>query len=117
MTAAPEPHRRLAEDRASTLDRLAGLERELGGIIEAARAANADDEHDPEGATIAYEREHAAALVSQARARLAAIDAALARLAAGSYGTCVRCGGAIAAARLAARPAAETCIDCAGRPG
>ncbi|HEU5421466.1 MAG TPA: TraR/DksA C4-type zinc finger protein [Streptosporangiaceae bacterium] len=116
MATPPDPRLLLAGERARTLDRLAGLERELGGIIEAAQAANADDEHDPEGATIAFEREHAAALVSQARAHLAAIDAALSRLAAGSYGTCARCGGAIAAARLAARPTAGTCIDCAARP-
>jgi RNA polymerase-binding transcription factor DksA len=115
MTSSPGPRQLLAAERARTLDRLAGLERELGGIIEAAQAANADDEHDPEGATIAFEREHAAALASQAREHLAVIDAALARLAAGRYGTCTRCGGPIAAARLAARPAAETCIDCAAQ--
>jgi DnaK suppressor protein len=116
MTSPPDPRQALEQDRARTVDRLAGLERELGGIIEAAQAANADDEHDPEGATIAFEREHAAALARQARTHLAAVDAALGRLAAGTYGTCARCGDAIAAGRLAARPAAETCIRCAGRP-
>jgi RNA polymerase-binding transcription factor DksA len=105
----------LATDRARTLDRLAGLDRELTGIIEAARAANADDEHDPEGATIAFEREHAAALASQARRHLAEIDAALGRLDDGSYGTCAGCGGPVGAERLAARPAAATCIGCAAR--
>ncbi len=110
------PRAALAADRARTLSRIAALEREQAAIIEAARAANADDEHDPEGATIAYEREHAAALAGQARAQLAEIDAALARLADGGYGICTRCGGAIAAGRLAARPAAATCIRCAGRP-
>ena len=115
MTSSPGPRPLLEAERARTLDRLAGLERELSGIIEAARAANADDEHDPEGATIAFEREHAAALASQARAHLAVIDAALERLAAGRYGTCTRCGATIGAARLAARPAAETCIGCAAQ--
>jgi RNA polymerase-binding transcription factor DksA len=115
VTSSPGPRQLLAAERARTLDRLAGLERELTGIIEAAQAANADDEHDPEGATIAFEREHSAALAGQARGHLAVIDAALERLAAGRYGTCTRCGGAIAAARLAARPAAETCIGCAAQ--
>jgi RNA polymerase-binding protein DksA len=105
----------LAADRARTLDRLAGLDRELTGIIEAARAANADDEHDPEGATIAFEREHAAALAGQARRHLAEIDAALGRLDDGSYGTCAVCGSRIGSERLAARPAATTCISCASR--
>ena len=40
------------------------------------------------------------------------IMAALDRLAAGSYGRCIRCGGAILAARLEALPYADTCIDC-----
>jgi DnaK suppressor protein len=115
MSPGPDHHRKLLADRARTLDRLAGLDRELASIIEAAREANADDEHDPEGATIAFERQHAAALASQARQHLAEIDAALARLAAGGYGTCARCGTAIAPQRLAARPAATTCLACAAR--
>jgi DnaK suppressor protein len=44
------------------------------------------------------------------------IDAALARIAAGSYGTCTGCGRAIPAARLRLRPFAATCVACAGSP-
>jgi DnaK suppressor protein len=116
MPPAPDPRDLLVADRARTSRRLAGLDRELTSIIDAAQGANADDEHDPEGATIAFEREHAAALAGQARQHLAEIDAALGRLAAGSYGTCADCGATIAAERLAARPAATTCISCAARP-
>ena len=105
----------LAAERAETLARLAALEREFAGIVEASESANADDEHDPEGATIAFERQHTAALLSRLRQHLAQIDAALLRLADGSYGTCASCGRPIGAARLAARPAAITCIDCASR--
>ena len=79
----------------------------------ASRASNADDEHDPEGATIAFERQQVAALLAQARQRLADVDDALARAATGDYGTCESCGRPIAPERLAARPAARTCIDCA----
>jgi DnaK suppressor protein len=46
---------------------------------------------------------------------LAELDAARARLAAGTYGVCERCGRPIAPARLAARPEARLCIDCASR--
>jgi RNA polymerase-binding transcription factor DksA len=105
----------LAADQAATLARLAGLEREFAGIVESAGAGATDDEHDPEGATIAFERQHVAALLGQARAHLAAIAAALGRLDDGSYGVCERCGQPIGAARLAARPAARTCIGCASR--
>jgi DnaK suppressor protein len=110
-----EAARRLAAERADALQRLAGLEREFAGIVEAAALAAADDEHDPEGATIAYERQHAAALLSQAREHLARIDAALIRLEEGGYGICGSCGQPIGAARLAARPVATTCIGCAAR--
>jgi DnaK suppressor protein len=105
----------LAAERAATLERLGGLEREFRGIVESAGTAGTDDEHDPEGATIAFERQHVAALIGQAREHLAQIDAATRRLAAGSYGRCERCGQPIGAARLAARPVAASCINCAGR--
>ncbi len=106
---------RLAAERAGTLERLTGLEREFGGIVESARSDNADDEHDPEGATIAFERQHVAALLEQAREHLAAIDAALGRLDEGGYGICARCGRPIPPERLAARPTATTCVSCASR--
>jgi RNA polymerase-binding transcription factor DksA len=41
------------------------------------------------------------------------VKRALARIADGTYGECVRCGGDIAPARLEARPEAALCIDCA----
>jgi len=106
---------RLTAERAGTLERLGALERELRGIIESSVSAGTDDEHDPEGATIAYERQYVAALIGEAREHLARIDAAMARLAEGSYGRCGRCGQPIGAARLAARPVATTCMSCAGR--
>lgn len=40
------------------------------------------------------------------------ILAALDRIAQGTYGTCIRCGGAIVPARLEILPYAETCVDC-----
>ena len=106
---------RLEAQRRAAQDRLTALEHELSGIVDAAAAANADDEHDPEGATIAYERQHVAALIGQARADLAAAGAALTRIAQGSYGRCETCGRPIGAGRLAARPAAAECIECAAR--
>jgi RNA polymerase-binding transcription factor len=104
---------RIAAERAAAAERLGRLEREFTELVESARQSNADDEHDPEGATIAFERQHIAALVSQARERLAEIDSALARLADGRYGTCEGCRKPIGAQRLAARPATSTCIACA----
>ena len=113
MSSGPEPRALLAAERASAVSRVAALERDLAAIIEAASQVNGDDEHDPEGATIAFERQHTAALLDQARDQVSQIDAALGRLTAGSYGRCERCGQPIAAARLAARPTTTTCITCA----
>jgi DnaK suppressor protein len=44
------------------------------------------------------------------------ISAALARIEAGTYGACTRCGGQIPRDRLVLRPFATTCVPCAGRP-
>jgi len=99
--------------RARTAARLAALERDFSSSVAAADTANSDDEHDPEGATIAFERQHVAALIAHARARLREVDDALERLAEGRYGRCVRCGKAIGRERLVARPAASLCIECA----
>ncbi|MCC6705999.1 MAG: TraR/DksA family transcriptional regulator [Gammaproteobacteria bacterium] len=51
-------------------------------------------------------------LSEQATAELAQVKAALTRIELGSYGTCVRCGEAIAAARLQAVPYATACTSC-----
>ncbi|MGA8986688.1 TraR/DksA family transcriptional regulator, partial [Aeromicrobium sp.] len=75
--------------------------------------SNADDEHDPEGATIAFERSQIGALVRQAQLHLEEIDAAIKRLDAGTYQMCQRCGRPIGDDRLRARPTASTCVQCA----
>ena len=82
-------------------------------MVAASRDSNADDEHDPEGATIAFERAQLASVLRLATTDLAEVDAALDRVAAGTYGTCQRCGASIAPARLDARPTARLCIHCA----
>ena len=104
---------RLETERRQTLARLADLTSDVDAVIAASRDTNADDEHDPEGATIAFERSQVGALVAQARDHLAEIEAALVRLDAGTYGTCESCGQPIAPARLEVRPVARTCIACA----
>src|SRR5215218_9269536 len=100
VTAAQD----LARTRADTLAQIAALSAEFDEVVAASASSNADDEHDPEGATIAFERQQVAALLAQERQRLADVDDALAR---------AECGRAIAPERLAARPQARTCIDCA----
>jgi DnaK suppressor protein len=103
----------LLSDREATGQRLSALERDFEGIVESADQAGTDDEHDPEGATLAFERQHLVALIDQARQHLAEIGSALRKLDEGAYGSCERCGEPIGAGRLAARPTAATCMKCA----
>ena len=105
----------LEDERRRTEARLTALTADYDGVIAASRDTNADDEHDPEGATIAFERSQVGALVAQARAHLAEVDAARERLDVGMYGICERCGKAIDRERLQARPTARLCITCARR--
>ena len=103
----------LAAACSAALAQIDALTREFDEVVDASRSSNADDEHDPEGATIAFERQQVVALLEQAQRRLADVDAAMAHREAGDYGICEVCGRPIAPERLAARPAARTCIDCA----
>ena len=103
----------LAAERAAVVQRAAELRGELDRLIQDSVGANADDEHDPEGATIAFERAQLSSLLGAAERRLAEIDRTVASLDAGTYGLCERCGQPIAAERLAARPTATTCVTCA----
>jgi RNA polymerase-binding transcription factor DksA len=88
------------------------LSADLAGLFAASESVATDDEHDPEGHTIAYERAQLTALLARARERVAELDLALERLRQGSYGVCERCGRPIPAERLEIRPAARTCVTC-----
>ncbi len=67
-------------------------------------------------ATQVFEQQRDLALRDHERAQLAQVDAALAALDAGTYGTCRSCGKPIAAGRLEAIPWATLCIECASKP-
>ena len=63
-------------------------------------------------ATQVFEQQRDLALRDRATAHLALVDEALARLDAGTFGACLRCGKPIAAGRLEALPWAAYCIEC-----
>lgn len=81
--------------------------------VRVARDGETDDEHDPEGPTIASEWSRLTGLQEETAKQLTVLDKALARIENGSFGMCARCGKPIGRARLDARPVAELCIDCA----
>jgi RNA polymerase-binding transcription factor DksA len=112
---SPDPAELLAVARDDALHRIAALRGDVTSIVDSASSTTGDDEHDPEGATIGFERAQAMALLAQAEVQLEAVEAALARLAAGTYGSREVCGRPIASERLKARPEAARCISCAAR--
>ncbi len=91
----------------------AGDRDDFDSIVEASTASNGDDEHDPEGATVAFERAKVAALLAGSSVKLDEIDQAIQRCQRGTYGICECCGQEIAAERLVARATARTCLACA----
>ncbi|WP_426977850.1 TraR/DksA family transcriptional regulator [Pseudarthrobacter sp. O4] len=100
----------LQEERRRKIALLPALQRDITSVNAARQDSNVDDEHDPEGTTIAFELSQASALLEQSKAGLAQIDAALARIDEGTYGLCEVCGDEIAEGRLEARPWTPYCI-------
>lgn len=106
----------IAAEHARTVDRIAALERDFDDIVTASADAVRDDEHDPEGATIAFERAQVAALLAAARAHSQGLRRAAWRLDEPDAGRCDRCAEPIGYERLLARPAATACVTCARAP-
>ncbi len=105
--------RRLGVERAATLTRIAELTRSFDDVVASIEGVGNDDEHDPEGATIAFERAQVRALLDTARSELRSIDDALGRFEQGSYGRCAECVQPISRDRLDALPTTTTCVSCA----
>lgn len=104
----------ILRDRRAAAERTLRRNADDGRDILSARSdGTADDEHDPEGSTLAGEWSMLEALRTDTERELVEIDAALERLDTGRYGTCEVCGRDIPPARLRARPVATTCVPCA----
>jgi DnaK suppressor protein len=100
------------------------LQRRRRQILEASRRTSADidalrgAERDPEveeGSQSEQEQRKLAEVGEVEHREIAQIDAALARIDAGTYGVCRECGEEIEPKRLEAVPYAATCADCADR--
>ena len=130
-TPAPAPARKAAKSRPADdkflQEQLVLLDEERATYEEQARVlkAQADqmaqemepgdiqfDDESGEGATANIDRERDLALSAQARLAVEEIDHAIAKIAAGTYGTCESCGQPIPKARLKALPQARLCVAC-----
>jgi DnaK suppressor protein len=107
----------LDEVRRSLLDRRTELEAELSRLVEppAEGAAVSFGKRIGDGTTEAVERLSTTAAARSISESIADIGRALAKIDAGTYGTCDECGRDIGADRLEALPAASRCVACARR--
>lgn len=104
----PTLRKRLEEEHAQILEHAEQLEADFRD--ESWKERRSDDEAEL-GSAIS-ERERAMSLAQHARTQLMAIEEALARMDAGTYGACVECGELIERARLEARPQSLLCLSC-----
>lgn len=102
----------LEQQRADLLTRIRAQRGGALGRAEAAAAHMDRTEVDDSRVQATVEREAEFAIDEHELAELALIDAALERIANGSYGLCIDCGVEIPVARLQVAPAAARCIAC-----
>jgi DnaK suppressor protein len=102
----------LLEERRRVVEAIDYLHKENPGSIEEETEDETLDNHLAETATATLDREIDYTLEENSEHVLAAIDSALTRIEAGSFGQCVTCGKEIGEDRLAAIPWATQCIDC-----
>jgi DnaK suppressor protein len=100
----------LLRQRAALLEQLAQLR--SGPVGRAQASSEHFASHEDSSAQTATERALEFALDDHETAELAAVDAALQRLANGTYGVCTACGTHIAPQRLAVAPQAARCMPC-----
>ena len=116
-----------AHFRELLLDERSRVERALAGLRDGHPGSIEDEGEEVTGsldtddlgetASITLGREIDYTLGENSQNVLGEIDAALARIEDGTYGTCTNCGKEIPVARLEAYPWASLCIDCARLAG
>jgi RNA polymerase-binding protein DksA len=105
----------LLEKRRAVVETLEYLHKENQGSLEngiGELVSGSADQHMADTATATVDREIDYTLEEHDERLLAAIDAALGRLDAKTFGICTNCGSQIAPERLEAMPWATLCIDC-----
>lgn len=102
----------LLEERQRVLDAIDNIHTENPGSLgDETEEPTFQDNHPADIATATFDREMASTLEENSTHVLTEIDAALARIEAGTYGTCTKCGKPVGQERLEALPWATLCID------
>lgn len=110
-----EVRRRLLDERARVSEERDRLVEDTSGLMEDLSDEDGIDSHPADSASETLSREIELTLEDNADRLLTAIDGALERLDAGTYGACESCGEQISGERLEALPYATKCIDCKRR--
>jgi len=109
--------REVADELTADIDRLtselAAADAELSDLLRNSGDGAGDDQAD--SGSSALEREQELTLVNNTRDMLGQTQRALARIQAGTFGTCESCGLAIGKARVQAFPRATLCVTCKQR--
>jgi DnaK suppressor protein len=104
---------RLQQDRKAALDSVQEEIRQTGDPDDTSLEKIPNDTGDR--SEMDRETDTTISMAQRHAAELEEIDAALGRIAEGTYGECEECGGDIGAARLEAQPTARLCIECQER--
>jgi RNA polymerase-binding transcription factor DksA len=104
---------RLESDLSDLIDSQRKLHADIAIALESRRGVGTNEAEDPEGGSLAFEQAQTRAVLNQSERHQAEIGAALARMDAGTYGSCIQCERPIAVGRLDARPSTAHCIACA----
>ena len=113
MPRSPTLLDQLASEAAALRADIERAESDIASRLSDAVGDAGDDQADVGAKT--FEREHELALTHNARELLAQNERAIARIEAGTYGTCESCGEPIGKARLQAFPRATLCVACKQR--
>ena len=100
----------LTEHNARLRAEISTLDHDIADLTEDAVTATGDDSAD--SGTRAFERDQEMQVALNARELVEQNERALARLDAGTYGSCESCGQPIAKGRLTAVPGATLCVAC-----
>jgi DnaK suppressor protein len=104
-----------ADLRASLEEEQASLRAQLAELGVGENGGLDYDQNFADSSQVTAERGEAEALAKSLSETLSDVEHALAKMGGGAYGTCESCGEAISPARLEAKPAARSCINCASK--
>lgn len=91
------------------------LRASLGALVDKRQGESDDDEHDPDADSLSSQWSMLTGLLESTENEVRDIEAALSRLADGSFGVCATCGKEIPDGQLMVRPFRARCVQCSSK--